>query len=98
MVMSNETSAADEGLAAVRWRRDTEDIRELAMRLGCITEDDFIALADVKQATAEAWRKRGVGPAYTRLGNRVLYPLTAVQEFIDSKIKEPWDKRARLEI
>ena len=64
-----------------------ERIRELAEALDCFIEEDFQALADVKPGTAEAWRKRGQGPAYIRLGNRVLYERAAVRTFLQTLVR-----------
>jgi len=63
-------------------------IREIAESLDCFIEEDFQALADVKPGTAEAWRKRGQGPAYIRLGNRVLYERAAVRDFLRTLVRE----------
>lgn len=60
----------------------------LAERLDCITEEDLCLLAQAKATTLEAWRKRGTGPSYIRLGNRVLYPRKAVAEHLASLIRE----------
>lgn len=65
-----------------------ERIRELAESLDCFIEEDFQALAGVKPGTAEAWRKRGTGPAYIRLGNRVLYERAAVKTFLQKLVRE----------
>lgn len=64
-------------------------IRETAAKLDCIVEDDFELLAGIKPSTAEAWRKRGTGPAYVLLGNTYLYPVASLREFIAEKAKEP---------
>lgn len=64
-----------------------ERIRELAESLDCFIEEDFQALAAVKPGTAEAWRKRGTGPAYIRLGNRVLYEREAVRQFLQTLVR-----------
>lgn len=61
---------------------------ELAQSLDCITDEDLQNLAMVKASTTEAWRKRGTGPAYIRLGNRYLYPRKAVSKYLDSITKE----------
>ena len=61
---------------------DGERVRALADALGCLTEGDLLALARVKPSTAESWRKRGTGPAYVLLGNRVLYPREAVRKYL----------------
>ena len=70
------------------------DVSELARSLDCLTEADFGRLTGTTQLTRESWRKRGTGPAFVRLGNRVYYPRAAVKEFIESKLRHPRnDKR-----
>lgn len=66
-----------------------ERIRALAQSLDCFTEEDFILLAKIKPGTADAWRKRGTGPAYVLMGNAYLYPREAVREFISKRLREP---------
>lgn len=61
---------------------------DLAQSLDCITDEDLQNLAMVKASTTEAWRKRGTGPAYIRLGNRYLYPRKAVSKYLESITKE----------
>lgn len=65
----------------------TPDLGTLAQMVGCLDEDGVATLAGVKPGTLEAWRKRGTGPAYVRLGSNYLYPIEALQAFITSKIK-----------
>ncbi|HZQ61628.1 MAG TPA: hypothetical protein VFC24_09785 [Casimicrobiaceae bacterium] len=65
-----------------------DTIRELARSLGCMLEDELCALAQIEGTTAAAWRKRGTGPSYIRIGNRYLYPLTAVQEHMKALVRE----------
>jgi len=67
---------------------ETSRLRKLADSLQCITDDDLQLLADVTPSTAEAWRKRGQGPAYIRIGNRVLYPIECIATFMDSRRRE----------
>jgi len=67
---------------------DVERIRRMADSLGCLVEDDFRLLAGATRGTVEAWRKRGQGPAYIRLGNRVLYPRDAVSDYLRSLVRE----------
>jgi hypothetical protein len=38
------------------------------------------------EATVRSWRRRGIGPAYCRVGRRVLYELHDVDDFILSGI------------
>ena len=67
---------------------DIEHIRRMAESLDCLLEDDFRLLAGATRVTVEAWRKRGQGPAYIRLGNRVLYPREAVSAYLRSITRE----------
>lgn len=70
------------------------EVSDLARSLDCLTEADFGRLTGTTPLTREAWRKRGTGPGFVRLGNRVYYPRAAVKEFIESKLRPPRvDKR-----
>ena len=60
----------------------------MAEKLDCFLEEDFRELADATAGTVEAWRKRGQGPAYIRLGNRYLYPRKAVAAHLESITRE----------
>lgn len=60
----------------------------LAQSLDCFTDEDLQRLAGVKASTTEAWRKRGTGPAYTRLGRQFFYPREKVREFLDSRLRQ----------
>jgi hypothetical protein len=62
--------------------------RSLAHALDYFTEEDLCELCAITPPTAEAWRKRGKGPAYTLAGNSFLYPKAAVREFLDSQIRQ----------
>jgi hypothetical protein len=68
--------------------KDIEHLRRMAEGLNCLLEDDFRLLASATQSTVEAWRKRGQGPAYIRLGKRVLYPREAVADYLKSLTRE----------
>jgi len=76
-------------------QEDVERVREMAEALDCLLEDDFRLLAGATHLTVEAWRKRGQGPAYVRLGNRVLYPREAVSEYLKSVTRERSAQGAR---
>jgi len=67
---------------------DARRLQELADKLDCVTEEDLCLLAQAKQSTVEAWRKRGTGPAYLRIGNRVLYPCKAVAAHLETLTRE----------
>lgn len=60
----------------------------IAQSLDCLTESDLCTLAGITPGTAAAWRKRGTGPAYSLVGNRVLYPRAKVSEFIERQLRE----------
>lgn len=68
--------------------QEIDRVRHMAERLDCFVEEDFQLLALATESTVEAWRKRGQGPAYIRLGNRFLYPRKAVAAYLDSIVKE----------
>ncbi len=70
-------------------QQETERLRAMTDKLDCFTEEDFQLLAEATQNTVEAWRKRGTGPAYIRVGNRYLYPRKAVAKFLESRVREP---------
>lgn len=63
-------------------------LQTIADKLDCLTEADFILLANASPNTVEAWRKRGTGPSYILLGNRYLYPCKAVAKYLDSVTRE----------
>ncbi len=67
---------------------DVAHLRTMADSLDCFIEEDFRALAGAKASTVEAWRKRGTGPAYVRLGNRYLYPRPGVVKHLESLTRE----------
>lgn len=67
---------------------EAQRLREIADRLNCVTEQDLCILAETKPGTVEAWRKRGIGPAYVRIGNRVLYPLKDVAAHLETLKRE----------
>ena len=56
----------------------------LAESLACMIEEDLALLADITPSTAEAWRKHRKGPAFIRIGNRVLYPIKGVADYLST--------------
>ena len=67
---------------------EQDRVRALAQSLDCMTEDDLNLITDTTPSTTETWRKRGKGPAYVLIGNRYLYPRTAVAAFVQDNIRE----------
>jgi hypothetical protein len=74
-----------------------EDIdgRALARSLDCLTEEELTVLAKAEPGTVKAWRQRGKGPNYILFGNRFLYPRSAVQEHLQTLIRERNTQAAR---
>lgn len=66
---------------------DAPPATAIAKELGYYAAEEFGALAGVKDTTLESWRKRGKGPAWTRVGNRVYYPRQAVADFLESRLR-----------
>jgi hypothetical protein len=66
---------------------DMVALRALADRFDLVLEEDFQLLAGATPGTVEAWRKRGVGPAYIRLGRRYFYPRQQFVEHLNSRIQ-----------
>lgn len=67
---------------------DVEFVREIAKEMGFLLEEDFRLLAGVTESTAEAWRKRGSGPPYVRMGNRVFYPLSGLKRHLEESAQK----------
>lgn len=63
----------------------TARLAALAERLGCITEEDLALLGSVELETVRAWRHRGQGPTFQKVGNRALYPLAAVAQWLGQR-------------
>jgi hypothetical protein len=63
-------------------------VRQMAAQLDCFIEEDFQQLAGATANTVEAWRKRGLGPSYIRLGTRYLYPRKAVAKHLEHITRE----------
>jgi len=47
-----------------------------------MTREDFCILANIEDATEEAWRKRGKAPPYVVIGRSILYPTKGVAEHL----------------
>lgn len=68
--------------------QDIERVRQMADKLDCLTEEDFILLAGATPSTVESWRRRGQGPAYVLIGRRYLYPRKAVAKHLEALTRE----------
>lgn len=68
---------------------DHARLRSIADSLDCLTEEDLQLFAAITPSTAEAWRKRHTGPAFIRVGNRVLYPRKALADHLATLTRAP---------
>lgn len=64
------------------------DVEQIAASLDCLTAAQLCRLGDISESTADAWRRRGTGPAFVRFGNAVLYPRKHVAEFLLQNVRE----------
>ena len=69
--------------------------RELAGVLGYLTAEAFRELCGIEESTEVAWRKRGKGPPYVLIGTQYLYPRDAVTTFLNARVREPRNVRAK---
>lgn len=62
-------------------------LRGLAHSLDCLVPDELSTLTGWSSATLEAYRKRGKGPAFVKVGKHYLYPRSAITEFLAENIR-----------
>lgn len=46
-----------------------------------LTQKDLFDRWSISIRTLEGWRYRGIGPVYTKIGARILYPIDEVEKF-----------------
>ena len=54
-----------------------------------LTPDELVERwkGSVKVRTLEQWRYKGIGPKYTKIGQKVMYHLTDIEEYERSQVK-----------
>lgn len=62
--------------------------KEIAQEMGFLTEDDMTSVFKVMRPTLENWRRNGTGLVYARVGNQLFYPISAVGEFLTSRLRK----------
>ena len=92
--MSTTPSIDPHAAAVLPWMR-VEYLMELARRMGCITEEQFANLCGVTVDTVGSWRVRHKGPAHILAGNRHLYREVDVKAWLDGKVREPRQVKAK---
>lgn len=60
-----------------------------------LKERDAARVLTISTRTLQAWRTRGVGPAFVRIGRAVRYRLSAMMEFMNSNTHQPGHARAK---
>lgn len=50
-----------------------------------LTPSEVAVLLRVRVSTLRAWRSRGKGPSYVKIGGRVLYRRSAVEQYVASR-------------
>jgi hypothetical protein len=66
---------------------DPDRLRNLAAQFDCLTEEEYLLLANITSSTARTHRKRGTGPEYILAGNRYLYPRKALHAYLVSRTR-----------
>ena len=62
--------------------------KENAQEMGFLTEDDMTSVFKVMRPTLENWRRHGIGLVYAHVGNQFFYPISAVGEFLTSRLRK----------
>ncbi|MGI4776609.1 MAG: helix-turn-helix transcriptional regulator [Janthinobacterium lividum] len=75
--------------------RELDRLRAMADGLDCLTEHDLVLLAGITTSTAESWRRRGTGPSYVRIGNRIFYQRKAVAQYMEDRVRDSIAPNAR---
>lgn len=44
---------------------------------------------NVARSTIDRWRRQGKGPPYRRIGNRCMYLMSEVQEWLEAERRDP---------
>lgn len=50
-----------------------------------MTPPEVAALLRVRVSTLRAWRSRGKGPSYVKIGGRILYRRAVVEEYVSTR-------------
>lgn len=58
-----------------------------------IREQEAAETLGVSTSALRAWRSQGRGPAFSRLGRRVIYPVSALEEYVRKNLVESGDLR-----
>lgn len=54
--------------------------------MNAVNEKEAAAIVGVSVRTLQAWRQRGTGPSYIKLGAKVAYPVAFLREYIAAQM------------
>jgi hypothetical protein len=60
---------------------------EVFNSIGLITEAQLAQMMKVEESTCRAWRYRGMAPAWSKVGNQILYRVKDVEVFIAERTR-----------
>jgi hypothetical protein len=60
----------------------------LRRRLGVLDQHELSGLLGVDSRTVSTWRTKGVGPAFIKVGNRVMYREADVTRWLDLRVEQ----------
>lgn len=61
----------------------------LLHQLGYVPEHEVAAALGVEITTLRNWRSKGVGPAYSRAGGSLVYPLESLKAWLADNVVTP---------
>jgi len=61
----------------------------ILQQLGFLAEHDVAALLGVEVSTLRNWRSKGHGPAYSRAGGQMLYPIEGLKSYLVDNVVTP---------
>jgi predicted DNA-binding transcriptional regulator AlpA len=67
----------------------------LRRRLGVLDQAELCALLGVDSRTVSTWRTKGVGPAFIKVGNRVMYREADVTRWLDLRVEQTPESKFR---
>lgn len=57
-----------------------------------LSEKQAASYLNVSVRTLQDWRRKRFGPSYTKLGSRVRYPSSAINQFVEANQVDPKSK------
>jgi predicted site-specific integrase-resolvase len=67
----------------------TDSETSLRISVGLMSDADVATMLKVSKNTLRIWRKEGRGPAFIKLKKAVLYRLSDVERWLDTRVVDP---------